>query len=263
MYDLDAVMQVLEKLAPLSLSKKQIEQGSYDNSGIIVKTHDRIGKILFSLDLSESAVKRAKRLGADTVITHHPAIYMPVKNLRCDDTLTSAVLSAAVHGLNVISMHLNLDVADEGIDAALAQGLGAVKTKILFPVEGKFGYGREFRSDCTAAQLAAKIKKEFGTGRALVYGNKNKVCAKTASFCGGGADYALDAVKNGLTDAEIIVTSDVPHHVIKELVELGKALILLPHYVAENYGFGKFRQRFLSETNGEIPICYFEDKRFI
>lgn len=263
MYNIDALMQVLEDFAPLKLSLKQIENGGYDNSGIIIKSHEEVNKILFSLDLSEACVKRAKRLGVDTIITHHPAIYMPIKNLCFDDSNTLALLLAVKYGMNVISMHLNLDVANGGIDAMLAKGLGANKTKVLDLVDGDCGYGREFELGVSAVQLAKNIRKEFGTDKIIIYGNKNTVCSKVASFCGGGASHALDAVKKGITDAELIVTSDVPHHVIKELVELDKVLIILPHYVAENYGFNKFYQRISEIIEGEIQTYYFEDKRFI
>ena len=82
MFKLNQLMEVIEEYAPLSLSRKMIEKGSYDNSGIIVKSGDNCQKILFSLDLSSESVKKAVELKCDTIVTHHPAIYTPVTSSR-------------------------------------------------------------------------------------------------------------------------------------------------------------------------------------
>ena len=72
----------------------------------------------------------------------------------------------------------------------------------------------------------------------MFYGDK--IINKIASFCGGGDSHALYVVENAVTDADTIITSDVSHHVLKELIELGKNVMILPHYVSEQYGFYKF-----------------------
>ena len=123
MYSLNSFFTLLDKIAPLSYSEMQVENGAYDNSGILVKTHDFVNSALFSLDLSAEAVKKAKRLKCDTVVTHHPAIYRPIKTLSVEGE-TAPVAEALLNGLNIISMHLNLDVADGGIDCCLCKGLG-------------------------------------------------------------------------------------------------------------------------------------------
>ncbi len=264
MYSLNRFISVLEGFAPLELSVKQIEKGAYDNSGVIVKLHDEIKSVLFSLDLSEAAVEFAKKINADTVVTHHPAIYYPIKRLSVDDRTTSPLIKAIENGVNVVSMHLNLDVANGGIDYELCRGLGGVNEKILFYVDDTFGYGREFRltNGNDLKSFKERIIKEFGTDKIWVYGEKDGDIGKVASFCGAGASYALDAVKNKLTDAHTLITSDMPHHVIKELVEYGKTVILIPHYTAEGYGFKKFYENVKNTTDGELSVSYFDDKRF-
>ena len=74
------------------------------------------------------------------------------------------------------------------------------------------------------------------------------VVNKIASFCGGGASHAADAVVKNLTDADTIVTSDMPHHVLLSLLERGKKVMILPHY---------------DITKGNVDAYYFTDKRFM
>lgn len=261
MYKSDEFFSVLDGLAPLKYSLMQIEKGDYDNSGILLKTHDTVEKVLFSLDLSTETVKNAKKLKCDTVVTHHPAIYYPIKSLDLYGE-TAAFALAAKTGLNVISMHLNLDVADGGIDDCLCAGLGGVDPKTLNSLDDRSHYGREFAIDGTLSEFKKRIEKEFGTKRTVVYGNLKDKAGIVASFCGAGSGYALTYVRNGGV-ADTIVTSDVPHHVLLELIERGKKVMVLTHYASENYGFYRYFERVKNKVSDKAETFYFEDKRFL
>lgn len=262
MFSVKNLYDTIDGFAPFCLSDHEVAAGGYDNSGIIVKSHDEVKGVLFSLDLSEYAVKAAKRYSCDTIVTHHPAVYHPVKNLSEDDKTTAAVLLAVKSNMNVVSAHLNLDAAENGIDFWLAKGLGANEFSIIFRDGDKCGYGREFTVNATLNDMKKRVKENFSSSKIIAYGEQNKIIRKCASFCGGGSDYALKAVKCGKTDAELIVSSDMPHHVLKELTEYGKSIIILPHYVAEEFGFKKFYQTISPCLNG-VKTYYFYDKRFI
>ena len=254
-------MAVLEEIAPLELSKKMIESGDYDNSGIIVKHHQSVSKALFSLDLTEQVVEKAIADGCDTIVTHHPAIYMPIKELSVDGD-TRAVLKASASGINVISMHLNLDVAENGIDACLSSGLGVKNARILDVVFDGKGYGREGEiAPVDFAVFIENVKKEFKSDKVLGYGSG--AVKRVASFCGGGASHAEKQVKCGGTSADTIVTSDIPHHLLLSLVLSGKKVVIIPHYVSEEYGFNKFHDCVCQKLNGQVQTCYFTDKRFM
>ncbi len=265
---IEEIKKVAEELAPLELSYKTVAKGGYDNSGVILDFLCDAKKILFSLDLSVAAVTRAKRLGAKAIVTHHPAIYYPVKSIAEGDVSTAAVALAAKNGISVLSMHLNLDIAEGGIDASLAEALGAKNARILDVLEEKnpeCGYGREFSigEGVTLAEFAARAKKKLKTRKAFVYGKKNAEIKVCASFCGAGADYAVAALKNGELDADVVVTADMPHHILKELAEAGKSVIVLPHYATENYGFEKFYRRVTEKLGARAETFYFEDERFL
>lgn len=255
--------KVLDGVAPLYLSDIQKEKGSYDNSGLIVKCNEKVENVLFSLDLTQEAVKKAKRLKCDTIVTHHPAIYYPIKSLSCCDSTTGPVVNAIKNGLNVFSYHLNLDVVNGGIDDSLKDALLGKDAKILFYVDDKNGYGREFSvGKITLKEYVEKIKKNLNTNKILVYGNRNQEIKRVASFCGGGSSYALDAVKNNLTTADVIISSDFPHHVIKELIESGKTVVIITHYSSENFGFNRFYEKIKNIVKEKVNFSYFSDKRF-
>ena len=187
MYTLKELFEKLDAFAPLEYSHKLIEKGDYDNSGILIKSTENANKILFALDLTENAVKKAKRLGCDTIVTHHPAIYAPLSCVDATDLTTSAVALALNYKLNVISMHLNLDVAKGGIDQSLALALGAKEFEILDPLCDGIGYGRLFEISAVCLKDYVKhVKNVLNTDKVIVYGNKNGKISRVASFCGGG-----------------------------------------------------------------------------
>lgn len=260
MFNTEKFLQALENFAPLEISYSAIKKGDYDNSGLIVKCSNTVKKALFSLDLSDLAIEKAIEIGADTIVTHHPAIYNPVKKLAIDGE-NKNVLNAIKNNLNVISMHLNLDMADAGIDHYLAEGLGATDTVILDDLDEKHGYGREFLCKISAEEVLEKAQKTFGSNKILLYG-KGQV-NKIASFCGSGGDHALACVIEGKTDADLIVSSDIPHHVLSALIESGKKVMIIPHYVSEQYGFYKFYLWVENFVKGQAQVEYFVDKRFM
>ncbi len=263
MYSLKEFYSVLNELAPISLSHKLIELGDYDNSGILIENNGVVKKALFTLDLSELSVDYAIENGCDTVVTHHPAIYAPLKNLSNENPCSKALLKAIKANINVISMHLNLDVAACGIDQSLAKKLGAKEVEILEKLDCNCGYGRQFLiEETTLLNFYERVKNNFNCNKILYYGNENAPIKKVASFCGSGSSSIVKGLDNGSLTADLVVSSDMPHHVLKELIERQKSVILIPHYVAEEYGFNKYFSSVNEVIDKKIETIYFLDERF-
>ncbi len=260
MYKLDAFFGELDKLAPLNISKTAVEKGCHDNSGIIVKAKDTVSSVLFSLDLTLETVMRAKRLKCDLIVTHHPAIFYPISNLSIDGE-NKALLLAIKENISVISMHLNLDFAVNGIDACLATGIGAKNYKIISKMENGAGYGREGAIEkIKLSELVLLLKKKFNTNKIISYGKKGDIINSVASFCGAGGEDAVNYVKNCGT-ANAVISSDLKHNQIVSLIDAGKSVIVIPHYVAEEYGFNIFYTSIKEKLNNQVKVFYFDDKR--
>ena len=101
MCNLQEFFELLEEFAPLKYSRMMIERGSYDNSGILIKNTESVKKVLFSLDLTETAVNKGIANGCDTIVTHHPAIYNPVKSLDVENKSDAPIIKAIKKGMNV------------------------------------------------------------------------------------------------------------------------------------------------------------------
>ena len=273
---LNDVYKIANELAPKSLSDEYCAAcNGYDNSGVLVDTGDDIRGILFTLDLSFAAINKAIGVGANLIITHHPAMYGKINHARIDaDDLTERKMVKCLRaGISVISMHLNLDCAVGGIDESLAAGIweSAMKTN---PQEGVFsrnlslmhpiadgGYGRAYNvQETKLGALVSELKNTFETNRIIVYGDSEKQIDRVASFCGAGADEGavLFAKKEG---AQVIVSSDFKHHVLTMATEMGMAVIILTHYASENYGMKKYYEKIREQMN--IPCAYHTDENLL
>lgn len=258
--------EAIDRIAPFELSRLYCSQsGMHDNSGLLLACPKPVTGVLFSLDLSGEAIAAAEKKGYNCIVTHHPAIFSPLYSLT--EESGGDVLSCAAKGIGIISAHLNLDVAEEGIDEQLMSALGGTRASAYFDTvaepkrlqkNGNY-YGRVFtRPKAELVTFAEDVKETLGAGQVLVYGLGP--VQRVASFCGAGLseDTLRFAKREG---ADTVVSSDPKHHLILLAAEMGLNLVLPSHYAAEYYGFSRFAEKVLTVTkiNGNV----FKDRRFL
>lgn len=266
---LNDVFEKLNAISPIALSDEYCERyGAYDNSGIILDAGKEIKSAVFSLDFSLAAVENAIAKKANLIVTHHPAIYQKIGDIKCGDTLGKKIVKCLENGISVVSMHLNLDVVDGGIDESMMHGIAlasgaqfAANTSILEPVTRNDGYGRAYDINAISLEtLVENMKDTFHTNRILFYGDRKKKVEHVVSFCGaGGDDRALAFALQ--TGADVLVSADFKHHVIAAAVENGLAVVALTHYAAENYGFEKYYKNIRSQLG--ISCDYHTDETLL
>ena len=270
---LSEIYQIANSIASKSISDELCQKyGAYDNSGVLVDCGKEIDKILFALDLTKGAIEKAIALGAQLIITHHPAIYAKIANIRVGDInpLGEKLVACLQNGISVLSMHLNLDAADGGIDQSLQEGIlrsadesagaglrSTQETRYFWEIsQGKYGrvYGVK---ECSLSELCENLKKTFETNRIWVFGDSQKRIGKAASFCGsgGGDGEAAFAIANG---ADVIISAEFKHHVIALCQERGVAVVQMTHYASEYYGFKKYYEK-MSRQVGIECFCFRED----
>lgn len=265
---LNDIYRAIDDYAPKSLSDEYCAKyGAYDNSGILIDGGRRIDKAVCSLDFSGAAVERAKREGAQLIFTHHPAIYGKISDLRIGDPLGKKLLAAIESGVSVVSMHLNMDCAREGIDYYLMKGVlssagqKVEDYKIFEPLsEEKTGYGRSYSlNGVSFSALVNNMKKTFSSDRIVAYGEEKNI-KKCASFCGAGADEkaVCNAYESG---ADVVVSSDFKHHILALATELHLNVICLTHYASENYGFQKITEKIMNRAG--LPFLYHTDTHLL
>ena len=257
--NLREVYDRLDAAVPKRLSDEYIAAyGGHDNSGVLIDCGKQITGAVFSLDCSMGALEAAVRSGKNLLVTHHPAIFHPVANLRVTDPLGRRLLMAAEHGISVISMHLNADCVPGGTDEQLARACGG--SGALPPEEpvSAGGYGRIFSVPRVSfAQFCAHVGQELNTKRLFAYGKGEDFVERVASFCGAGADGAAVA-RAAAAGAQVLVSADIKHNILCDALESGLKILQLTHYASENYGFKHLYKKLCGELG--VPCEYHEDE---
>jgi dinuclear metal center YbgI/SA1388 family protein len=259
LYDL---FKQLEQVAPVSLSDAYCKTfDAYDNSGVLLNSGKAVNGVVFSLDFSRGAVQEAVQKGYTAIVTHHPAIFGGIKRLDATDNGLGEKLALCVqNGISVISMHLNFDCAEKGIDHYLMQGLGGSNARIMDKIS-MGGYGRVY--DITPVpfeQFALNAQQTFHSQKLRFYGEEQKEIKRVASFCGAGSDdkTVAYAIAN---HAEVFVSADMKHHHISALCEAGLCVVDMTHYASENYGFMKIVEP-IAKTLG-VPYSLYTDEHLL
>lgn len=263
---LSEVYKIADEIAPKQLSDEYCRSaGAYDNSGLLVECCEEVTGIVCSLDLTNAAIDKAIANGANLIITHHPVIYGKIDHVCLGDQglLGGKLIRCIQAGISVVSMHLNLDVAKDGIDESLMDGIllatgettgaGMRSVAIQHPVDGG-GYGRVYDvKGLTLQTLVEGMKGVFSTEKILTYGDPKKEITRVASFCGAGVDERAIFFAKGM-GAQVVISSDFKHHLIQLLVESGMSVIVMTHYASEQYGFEKYYKKIRERV--DIPCVY-------
>ncbi len=105
-----------------------------DRVGLEVGSPDQeVAAILVALEVTPAVIAEARERGAQLLLTHHPLLYQPVKDVR-EDLPGGQVLAALIRaGLAMVSCHTNLDIAPGGLNDYLAGRLGLIDVAVLSP----------------------------------------------------------------------------------------------------------------------------------
>lgn len=193
-------------------------QEDWDNSGMLVGDMGaEVKKVAVVLDITHEEIKKAKAIGADLIISHHPVIFSPVKSV----TKGSVPYELVASSINALCCHTPLDIADGGTNDSLAKLLGIEVTRTEDPIL-RLGTVEP----TTAENLAGKIAKALNTK--VRYADAGRKIEKIA-ICTGAGCSLIEAA--GEIDA--FITGDASHHNFLDCIQAGITLIAAGHYETE------------------------------
>lgn len=201
-------------------------QCEWDNSGMIVgESCKTVKKIAVALDITPEAVKAAAEMNADLIVSHHPVIFRAVKSFTDNDP----AFLLAKNGIAAICAHTSLDIAQGGVNDALAAALGFENAEPLTE-SGEASMVRVAATkEISAVTLAKLCAEKLNTGVRLADGGKP---IEKIAFCGGaGADFIGEVCG---ADCDAYITGDVSHHEFLEAGAMGLTLIAAGHFETEN-----------------------------
>jgi dinuclear metal center YbgI/SA1388 family protein len=196
-----------------------------------------VGRILVAVDPVAATVDEALGLGADLLLTHHPLLLRPVSSVAATTPAGRLVYRLIAGGCALLAAHTNADVATYGVSDALAAalGLGLLVPVVATAGDPAAGLGRvgELAASTTLAAFAEQVRDALPvTAHGVrVAGDPERVVRRVAVLGGSGGDL-LDAAR--ATGADVVVTSDLKHHVTVDFVGGGgPAVVDVAHFASE------------------------------
>lgn len=105
-----------------------------DRIGLLVGSPSlEVDNVLVTLDVTAEVIAEAVRKNVQLIVSHHPLFRDPLPSIRDDLYPASFVYRLAREGIALYAAHTNLDAAPGGINDILAERLGLVDLKLLFP----------------------------------------------------------------------------------------------------------------------------------
>lgn len=234
-----------EKKYPINLQEK------WDNGGIqIGDLSKEISGILICLDITIETIKKAVETGCNFIISHHPILFNPVKQIEKSNFMGRKIIEAIKNGITIYSTHTSIDV--NGLNTFIFEKMGFNSCRKLIEFGDFYGYGDLAEVQTTTKCIIEKIKKSLDINHVVFYGDENKNISKIAFQSGEGNDFINDALSLGV---DLYISADIKHHFAMDAVEKGLSIIDLGHYYSEKL-FIDLIEKYIFEK--KLKIKYFK-----
>lgn len=227
------ILNYFESFAPLCTAM------DFDNCGLIVgDAHLCVTKALVALDITTEVVEEAKLLGCELIISHHPVIFQPIKQLGTQ----SVPYLLAQNGIAALCMHTNLDLSEVfGVNICLGQAAGLLTLQRAGCGDALF-FG-ELENETDTLTLAQRVKNNLDCeGLRYTEGKGTLKTVAVSSGAGGSDIYAAAQI-----GADVLITGEIKHHEINAANELRIAVIDTGHFKSENIMIAPLTERLTAQ----------------
>ena len=235
----------LNNLADVKLAEK------WDNVGLMLgSNNNEVSRVLVCLDVTTSVVEEAIANNVNLIVSHHPLIFKPLKNIDYTTDFKSRIIRNLINNdISVISFHTNLDSATLGLNDYLAKILKLNEIQVLFEhsLDNTAGLGRigKLTNPMKLNDFITYIKNCFSLETVSAVIGDEKEISTIALLGGSGADFIYT-----LPEVDVYLTGDVGYHAALDAIEMKKNIIDVGHFT-ENL-VKDLLLDYISELNVEV-----------
>jgi len=124
---INQVIKYFEEWAPKGVAWKN------DNIGLQVgNPENSVTNVMVALEFDEKVLEQAIKKNCNLIITHHPFIFNPIKNLNFSNNPKAKLIEKLIQEkISIYSAHTNLDYTKGGVSFELAKKLGLKNIQFL------------------------------------------------------------------------------------------------------------------------------------
>ena len=214
------IERLIGEIAPFELAEE------WDNVGLLFgRRNAEVTRVVVALDLTQAAVDKAKALGAQMIVTHHPIMFGAVKRVTDETREGRLMLDMGQAGISHAAAHTNLDAAQGGVNDTLMRVMGAENVR----GEGFVRVG-DVPEGTTFGQLCARAQKKLHAA-VRAFGNAEMPVHALGCCSGAGGSEIGEALALG---ADCFITGEVRHHEALDALDRGCCIIEAGHFETEN-----------------------------
>jgi len=220
---LSEVLEIANQLFPFDLAE------DWDNCGIQIGNPSRqINSIAFSVDATPKTVKFAETHSCNLLITHHPVLLESIRSITPATLAGQTLLQAAASGVDILSLHTNLDAAPGGLNDYLTKNMNL--ESIIVPTPAKCARLGKLPAPMGIWEYARQLSQKLHLTNVRIISESDKNVQTVFCASGSGMGYLHEAIRYG---ADLIVTGDVRYHAAREALAMGIPIIDAGHYGLE------------------------------
>ena len=204
----------------------------WDNDGLMVcpDKFAEVKRVLLTLDITSEVVDYAESEGFDVIISHHPLIFRPMKNVSGDDAVSSKVISLIKNSITAMSFHTRLDALDGGVNDRLAELLGVEDIEVLPGDPDMIGRIGNLEVSADPEEFSLYVKDQLGARYVNLVNAQLEV--SRVALCGGdGKELLAAAYRAG---ADTYITGTLSYNNMIDAAEFPMNVIEAGHFFTEN-----------------------------
>ena len=238
MISLEEVYNAINSIAPFDSAEP------YDNVGIIFEGSRMSETVLFSLDVTSETLKEAEQLGCSIIVSHHPAIFGGLKQIKYTDVIAEAIRK----DISLIAAHTNFDRAKGGTNDILATLLEVTVEEEIYSGLGRKGY---LKKSYAPLDFIEFVKKMLGAEQVYAVTGDRSI-DRVAIIAGSSGDIS-DIFS---MDIDAVVTGETKYFYALEAKRNNISLVVAGHYQTENIGFMNLKNTVHSMLKDKATCIY-------
>ena len=226
---INQLVETLDKLYPFRTAME------WDNIGVSVgETNIKVKNILVSLDLTNEVIDEAIEQNVNLIITHHPLIFKPLKNITNETALGNRIIKLIKNEICSCAIHTNLDVSDNGTNDILFETLELCNKQPLFkscenePTLGRVG---SLKKEISFLQFVSHVKEKLDLPHLTFVGNDDLVTR--IALCTGSSSNPKCFLSAKEAGCDVYISGDLTYHNAQYAEDIGLKLIDATHFGTE------------------------------
>lgn len=196
-----------------------------------------VTKVMTTLDVRPQVVEEAVEKGVNFIVSHHPIMFRPARNLDYSDPQNAMYANIIKNGITIYSIHTNSDKAQNGSSDWEAEELGLQDIEPFALDDDGIAIGRKGKLPQTmsAYDFAYYVKDKMNIKMArLITADNQKPITTVGFICGDGGKYWRRALEDNL---DAFITGDVYYHVGHDIISSGLTVVDPGHYTEKLFKY--------------------------